>query len=206
MSRDMMASRCAGCNVRPDADGFCRGLEMPADFLAQFFPTRGTANLRFLHYPPRDRGEDNLVGQAPHTDNSLHDGDGRARCGRVWRSAAEGRMVCPAGHSGTFLINVAYDATVVRRRFRSKPHGVLTIPDRRYSIANSQPNPDRRHRMPAMSCVSPGGPTTRRVLASGYRDLVLDSIERIFFFFSPTPPKRKGPRSEAAGWTGAAAE
>jgi isopenicillin N synthase-like dioxygenase len=44
---------------------------MPADFFRPFFADQGHANLRFLHYPPQDAAEDNLFGQAPHTDNSF---------------------------------------------------------------------------------------------------------------------------------------
>jgi isopenicillin N synthase-like dioxygenase len=50
---------------------FAVALDMPADFFARFFADEGHANLRFLHYPPQDAGEDNLFGQAPHTDNSF---------------------------------------------------------------------------------------------------------------------------------------
>src|SRR5205823_8538981 len=50
---------------------FATALEMPADFFARFFANEGHANLRFLHYPPQDADEDNLFGQAPHTDNSF---------------------------------------------------------------------------------------------------------------------------------------
>src|SRR6266581_2426291 len=50
---------------------FAVALGMPADFFAPFFVGEGHANLRFLHYPPQAAGEDNLFGQAPHTDNSF---------------------------------------------------------------------------------------------------------------------------------------
>jgi isopenicillin N synthase-like dioxygenase len=44
---------------------FAVALDMPLDFFAPFFADEAHANLRFLHYPPQDAGEDNLFGQAP---------------------------------------------------------------------------------------------------------------------------------------------
>ena len=49
---------------------FAAALDMPPDTFAPLFANDGHHNLRFLHYPPQDAGEDNLFGQAPHTDNS----------------------------------------------------------------------------------------------------------------------------------------
>jgi isopenicillin N synthase-like dioxygenase len=53
---------------------FAVALGMPADYFAPFFANEAHANLRFLHYPPQPpSADDNLFGQAPHTDNSFHD-------------------------------------------------------------------------------------------------------------------------------------
>src|SRR5207253_8501941 len=41
---------------------FAMALGMPADFVLPFFAGEGHANMRFLHYPPQDAGEDNLFG------------------------------------------------------------------------------------------------------------------------------------------------
>ena len=50
---------------------FAVALDLPEDFFSAFFANEGHHNLRFLHYPPQDVDEDNLFGQAPHTDNSF---------------------------------------------------------------------------------------------------------------------------------------
>src|ERR1019366_3341145 len=61
MRRDMMAYFGAlGAMCDRMLPIFALALDMPADFFAPFFANEGHANLRFLHYPPQDRDEDNL--------------------------------------------------------------------------------------------------------------------------------------------------
>src|SRR5205085_7543987 len=72
MRRDMMAYfQALGAMCDRMLPVFAVALGMPANFFAPFFAGEAHANLRFLHYPPQDRAEDNLFGQAPHTDNSF---------------------------------------------------------------------------------------------------------------------------------------
>jgi isopenicillin N synthase-like dioxygenase len=70
---------------------FAVALGMPAGHFAPYFAANGTgeghANLRFLHYPPQEPDEDNLFGQAPHTDNSFMTASPAPTC-RAWRCAS----------------------------------------------------------------------------------------------------------------------
>src|SRR5262249_33105788 len=72
MRADMLgyqATLGALCNRMIPAFGVALG--MPADCFAPAFAGEGHIPPRFLHYPPQDADEDNLFGQAPHTDNSF---------------------------------------------------------------------------------------------------------------------------------------
>ena len=124
---------------------FAVALDMPADFFAPFFADEAHANLRFLHYPPQDAGEDNLFGQAPHTDNSFMTALARTDVPGLAVRLPSGEWFPPPVIPGTFLINLG---NIMRRwsndRFLSTPHGVLNDSGTdRYSIAYfHSPNPD----------------------------------------------------------------
>ncbi len=106
--------------------GFAVALGMPADYFAPFFANEGHANLRFLHYPPQDPDEDNLFGQAPHTDNSFMTALARTDVPGLAVRLPSGEWFPPPVLPGTFLINLG---NMMRRwsndRFLSTPHGVL---------------------------------------------------------------------------------
>src|SRR3954469_16248238 len=124
---------------------FATALDMPADFFAPFFANKGHANLRLLHYPPQPADEDNLFGQAPHTDNSFMTALARTDVPGLAVRLPSGEWFPPPIIPGTFLINLG---NIMRRwsnaRFLSTPHGVLNDSGAdRYSIAYfHSPNPD----------------------------------------------------------------
>ncbi len=177
---------------------FAMALDMPADFFAPLFGEEPHANLRFLHYPPQDRGEDNLFGQAPHTDNSFMTALARTDVPGLAVRLPSGEWFPPPLIPGTFLINLG---NIMRRwsndRFLSTPHGVLNDSGAdRYSIAYFySPDPDSVIEC-LPSCVSADNPP--RYPPAVYRDLILD-FYRANYFHQP------GHRSAAARLTGAAA-
>jgi len=176
---------------------FAVALDMPADFFAPFFANEGHANARFLHYPPQDAGEDNLFGQAPHTDNSFMTALARTDVPGLAVRLPSGEWFPPPIIPGTFLINLG---NIMRRwsndRFLSTPHGVLNDSGTdRYSIAYfHSPNPDSTIEC-LPSCVSADNPP--RYAPAVYRDLVLDFYRANYFH-------QKGHHSDAAAQVGAA--
>ncbi len=79
---------------------FAVALGMPADFSASFFANEAHANLRFLHYPPQDPDEENLFGQAPHTDNSFMTALARTDVPGLAVRLPSGEWFPPAGDPG----------------------------------------------------------------------------------------------------------
>ena len=205
MRADMMAYfRALGAMCDRMLPVFAVALDMPADFFGRFFANEAHANLRFLHYPPQDGAEDNLFGQAPHTDNSFMTALARTDVpGLAVRLPPNGPMggewFAPPVIPGTFLINLG---NMMRRwsndRFLSTPHGVLNDSGTdRYSIAYfHSPDPDSVIEC-LPSCVSADNPA--RYPPAAYRDLVLEFYRANYFH-------QKGHRSEAAALAGAAAE
>jgi isopenicillin N synthase-like dioxygenase len=170
---------------------FAVALGMPADFFARFFTNEGHANLRFLHYPPQDPGEDNLFGQAPHTDNSFMTALARTDVPGLAVRLPSGEWFPPPVIPGTFLINLG---NIMRRwsndRFLSTPHGVLNDSGAdRYSIAYfHSPNPDAVIEC-LPSCVSADNPA--KYPPAVYRDLILAFYRANYFH-------QKGHKSSAA--------
>jgi len=177
---------------------FAVALGMPAEFFRPFFAGEGHANMRFLHYPPQDAAEDNLFGQAPHTDNSFMTALARTDVPGLAVRLPSGEWFPPPIIPGTFLINLG---NIMRRwsndRFLSTPHGVLNDSGTdRYSIAYfHSPNVDSVIEC-LPSCVGADNPP--RYKPAVYRDLVLDFYRANYFH-------QKGHRSEAAALAGAAA-
>ena len=171
--------------------GFAVALGMPADHFAPFFANEAHANLRFLHYPPQDPTEDNLFGQAPHTDNSFMTALARTNVPGLAVRLPSGEWFPPPVIPGTLLINLG---NIMRRwsneRFLSTPHGVLNKSGTdRYSIAYfHSPNPDAVIE-PLPSCVSADNPP--RSPRAVYRDLVLEFYRANYFH-------QQGHRSDAA--------
>ncbi len=200
MRRDMVAYfRALGAMCDRMLPAFAVTLGMPADFFAPFFANEGHANLRFLHYPPQDGGEDNLFGQAPHTDNSFMTALARTEVPGLAVRLPSGEWFAPPLIPGTFLINLG---NIMRRwsndRFLSTPHGVLNDSGTdRYSIAYfHSPNVDAViDCLP--SCVAPDNPA--RYPPAVYRDLVLEFYRANYFH-------QKGHRSDAAAQVATAAE
>jgi isopenicillin N synthase-like dioxygenase len=170
---------------------FAVALGMPADFFARFFTNEGHANLRFLHYPPQDPGEDNLFGQAPHTDNSFMTALARTDVPGLAVRLPSGEWFPLPVIPGTFLINLG---NIMRRwsndRFLSTPHGVLNDSGAdRYSIAYfHSPNPDAVIEC-LPSCVSADNPA--KYPPAVYRDLILAFYRANYFH-------QKGHKSSAA--------
>jgi isopenicillin N synthase-like dioxygenase len=200
MRRDMMAYfHALGAMCDRMLPVFAVALDMPKDFFAPFFADEAHATLRFLHYPPQDGGEDNLFGQAPHTDNSFMTALARTDVPGLAVRLPQGEWFAPPVIPGTFLINLG---NMMRRwsndRFLSTPHGVLNDSGTdRYSIAYfHSPDPDSVIEC-LPSCVSADNPA--RYPPAVYRDLVLEFYRANYFH-------QKGHRSEAAALVGAAAE
>jgi isopenicillin N synthase-like dioxygenase len=176
---------------------FAAALDMPADFFAPFFADEGHANLRFLHYPPQDPDEDNLFGQAPHTDNSFMTALARTDVPGLAVRLPSGEWFPPPIIPGTFLINLG---NIMRRwsndRFLSTPHGVLNDSGTdRYSIAYfHSPNVNRVIEC-LPSCVSADNPA--KYPPAVYGDLVLEFYRANYFH-------QKGHRSDAAAQAQAA--
>lgn len=176
---------------------FAVALGMPADFFAPFFANEAHANLRFLHYPPQPpEDDDNLFGQAPHTDNSFMTALARTEVPGLAVRLPSGEWFVPPLIPGTFLINLG---NIMRRwsndRFLSTPHGVLNDSGTdRYSIAYfHSPNPDS-----VIDCLPScaGADNPPRYPRALYRDLVLDFYRANYFH-------QKGHRSQAATATAA---
>jgi isopenicillin N synthase-like dioxygenase len=192
MRRDMMAYFDAlGAMCDRILPVFAVALGMPRDFFAPHFANEAHANLRFLHYPPQDAGEDNLFGQAPHTDNSFMTALARTDVPGLAVRLPSGEWFPPPVIPGTFLINLG---NIMRRwsndRFLSTPHGVLNDSGAdRYSIAYfHSPNVDSIIEC-LPSCISPANPARYRPAV--YRDLVLEFYRANYFH-------QKGHHSEAA--------
>ena len=200
MRRDMMAYfEALGAMCDRMLPVFAVALDMPADFFGRFFANEAHANLRFLHYPPQDGDEDNLFGQAPHTDNSFMTALARTDVPGLAVRLPQGEWFAPPVIPGTFLINLG---NMMRRwsndRFLSTPHGVLNDSGTdRYSIAYfHSPNPDSIIEC-LPSCVGADNPA--RYPPAVYRDLVLEFYRANYFH-------QKGHHSEAAELAAAAAE
>ncbi|HTV91058.1 MAG TPA: 2-oxoglutarate and iron-dependent oxygenase domain-containing protein [Stellaceae bacterium] len=192
MRRDMMAyfdALAAMCDRMLAV--FAVSLDMPADFFAPYFANEAQGTVRFLHYPPQDASEDNLFGQAPHTDNSFMTALARTEVPGLAVRLPAGEWFPPPVIPGTFLINLGNQ---MRRwsnnRFLSTPHGVLNDSGTdRYSIAYFHgPNPDSVIEC-LPSCVSADNPA--HYPPAVYRDLVLDFYRANYFH-------QKGHASEAA--------
>ncbi|MBV9827629.1 MAG: isopenicillin N synthase family oxygenase [Alphaproteobacteria bacterium] len=170
---------------------FAVALDMPADFFAPFFADEGHANLRFLHYPPQETDEDNVFGQAPHTDNSFMTALARTDVPGLAVRLPSGEWFPPPIIPGTFLINLG---NIMRRwsnnRFLSTPHGVLNESGTdRYSIAYfHSPNPAATIEC-LPSCVGADNPAQYEPAV--YRDLVLAFYRANYFH-------QKGHQSSAA--------
>jgi len=197
MRRDMMAYfQALGAMCDRMLPAFAVALDMPAGFFAPFFTGGAHATARFLHYPPQDAGEDNLFGQAPHTDNSFMTALARTDVpGLAVRLPPNGpnggEWFPPPIIPGTFLINLG---NMMRRfsndRFLSTPHGVLNESGTdRYSIAYfHSPNPNATIAcLPC--CVSADNPA--RYEPTVYRELVLAFYRANYFH-------QKGHQSSAA--------
>jgi isopenicillin N synthase-like dioxygenase len=160
---------------------FALALDAPADAFAPLFANDGHHNLRFLHYPPQDAGEDNLFGQAPHTDNSFMTALARTDVPGLAVRLPSGEWFPPPIVPGTFLINLG---NMMRRfsndRFLSTPHGVLNESGTdRYSIAYfHSPNPNATIEC-LPSCVSAENPA--KYAPAIYRDLVLEFYRANYF-------------------------
>ena len=189
---DMMAYfRALGAMCDRILPAFAVALDMPADFFAPFFADEAHANARFLHYPTQDASEDNLFGQAPHTDNSFMTALARTDVPGLAVRLPSGEWFPPPIIPGTFLINLG---NIMRRwsnnRFLSTPHGVLNDSGKdRYSIAFFySPKIDATIEC-LPSCVSPDNPP--RYEPAVYRDLVL-AFYNANYFHRPGHPPRDG--------------
>jgi isopenicillin N synthase-like dioxygenase len=160
---------------------FAVALGLEPDFFAPFFANEAHANLRFLHYPPQQAVEDNVFGQAPHTDNSFMTALARSEVPGLAVRLPSGEWFPPPIIPGTFLINLG---NIMRRwsndRFLSTPHGVVNESGTdRFSIAYfHSPNPDCVIEC-LPTCTGPDNPP--RYPPAVYRDLVLDFYRANYF-------------------------
>jgi isopenicillin N synthase-like dioxygenase len=182
MRADMLAYQTtlgALCNRMIPA--FAVALGMPANAFAAAFAGEGHITTRFLHYPPQDPDEDNLFGQAPHTDNSFMTVLAREDTPGLSVRLPSGEWFPPPIIPGTFLVNLG---NMMRRysndRFLATPHGVLNDSGRdRYSIAYfHSPNPDAVI-APLPSCVSADNPP--KYAPAVYRDLIMAFYKANYF-------------------------
>jgi isopenicillin N synthase-like dioxygenase len=177
---------------------FAVALDLPSDHFAPFFANEAHVTLRLLHYPPQVASEDNLFGQAPHTDNSFMTVLARTEVPGLAVRLTSGEWLAPPLIPGTFLVNLG---NMMRRwsndRFLSTPHGVLNDSGiDRYSIAYfHSPNPDSIIEC-LPSCRGPGNPA--RYPPAVYRDLVLEFYRANYFH-------QRGHRSGAMDLVGEAA-
>jgi isopenicillin N synthase-like dioxygenase len=172
---------------------FAVALGLQRDFFAPFFADEAHAVARFLHYPPQQTTEDNIFGQAPHTDNSFMTALARSDVPGLALRLPSGEWFAPPIIPGTFLINLG---NIMRRwsndRFLSTPHGVLNESGTdRYSIAYfHSPNPDSVIEC-LPSCANADNPP--HYPPAVYRDLVLEFYRANYFH-------QKGHRSSAAAY------
>jgi isopenicillin N synthase-like dioxygenase len=169
---------------------FAVALDLPAGHFAPYFADEAHITLRLLHYPPQEGTEDNLFGQAPHTDNSFMTVLARHEVPGLAVRLPSGEWLAPPLIPGTFLVNLG---NMMRRwsndRFLSTPHGVLNDSGTdRYSLAYfHSPNPDR-----VIECLPSctGADNPARYEPALYRDLVLAFYRANYFH-------QRGHRSEA---------
>jgi isopenicillin N synthase-like dioxygenase len=170
---------------------FAASLDLPMDWFAPHFADEAHINLRFLHYPPQDTGEDNVFGQAPHTDNSFLTILAREDVPGLAVRLPSGEWFPPPVIEGTFLVNLG---NMMRRwsndRYLSTPHGVLNDSGRdRYSVAFFySPNVATTIKV-LPTCCGPDDPP--KYPPAVYRDLVLEFYRKNYFH-------QKGHQSEAA--------
>lgn len=169
---------------------FAVALDLAPDHFAPFFANEAHITLRMLHYPPQESVEDNLFGQAPHTDNSFMTVLARSEVPGLAVRLPSGEWLAPPLIPGTFLVNLG---NMMRRwsndRFLSTPHGVLNDSGAdRYSIAYfHSPNPDS-----IIDCLPSctGADNPPKYPPAVYRDLVLAFYRANYFH-------QQGHRSEA---------
>jgi isopenicillin N synthase-like dioxygenase len=160
---------------------FAAALDLPPDHFERFFADEAHVTLRMLHYPPQDASEENLFGQAPHTDNSFMTVLARTEVPGLAVRLTSGEWLAPPLIPGTFLVNLG---NMMRRwsndRFLSTPHGVLNESGAdRYSLAYfHSPNPDSIIAC-LPSCCGPGNPA--KYPPALYRDLVLEFYRANYF-------------------------
>ena len=170
---------------------FAVALGMPAKFFDPLFANEAHITCRFLHYPPQDPDEDNLFGQAPHTDNSFMTALARTDVPGLAVRLPSDEWFPPPIIPGTFLINLG---NMMRRfsndRFLATPHGVINDSGKdRYSIAYfHSPNPDSVI-APVASCVSAANPPAYEPTV--YRELIMAFFRANYFH-------QKGHASDAA--------
>ena len=158
-----------------------RSLDMPADHFAPPFENEAHINLRFLHYPPQEIGDDEQFGQGPHTDNSFITMLAREEVPGLAVRLPSGEWLAPPVIPDTFLVNLG---NIMKRwsndRFLSTPHGVLNDSGKdRYSIAFFfSPNVDA-----VIECLPTcmGSDDPPRYPRAVYRDLVLDFYNANYF-------------------------
>jgi isopenicillin N synthase-like dioxygenase len=170
---------------------FAASLDLPPDWFAPHFADEAHINLRFLHYPPQQTTEDNVFGQAPHTDNSFLTILAREDVPGLAVRLTSGEWFAPPVIDGTFLVNLG---NMMRRwsndRYLSTPHGVLNDSGTdRYSIAFFY-SPNVATTIEVLpTCCGPDEPP--KYPPAVYRDLVLEFYRRNYFH-------QKGHESEAA--------
>jgi isopenicillin N synthase-like dioxygenase len=156
-------------------------LDMPEGYFAPFFANEAHINLRFLHYPPQDTGDDEQFGQGPHTDNSFITMLALEEVPGLAVQLPSGEWLAPPVIPGTFLVNLG---NMMKRwsndRFLSTPHGVLNDSGTdRYSIAFFySPNVDS-----VIECLPScaGADNLPRYPPAVYRDLVLEFYSANYF-------------------------
>ncbi len=170
---------------------FATSLDLPPDWFAPHFADEAHINLRFLHYPPQETDEDNVFGQAPHTDNSFLTILAREDVPGLAVRLPSGEWFPPPVIEGTFLVNLG---NMMRRwsndRYLSTPHGVLNDSGKdRYSVAFFY-SPNVAATIEVLpTCRGPDDPP--KYPPAVYRDLVLEFYRKNYFH-------QKGHESEAA--------
>lgn len=170
---------------------FAVSLGLPPGWFVPHFADEAHINLRFLHYPPQEAEEDNVFGQAPHTDNSFLTILAREEVPGLAVRLTSGEWFAPPVIEGTFLVNLG---NMMRRwsndRYLSTPHGVLNDSGRdRYSIAFFY-SPNVATTIEVLpTCCMPDDPA--KYPPAVYRDLVLEFYRKNYFH-------QKGHDSEAA--------
>ncbi len=153
MRRDMMAYfHALGAMCDRMLPAFAAALDMPPDFFAPYFANEAHANLRFLHYPPQDANEENLFGQAPHTDNSFMTALARTDVPGLAVRLPSGRVVSAADHPRHIPDQSRqHHAALVERPLSVDAARCLERQRRRplFDRLFPQPEPGQRHRVPA---------------------------------------------------------